>query len=240
MTSDGVEERLVTLAGVPALAAFTGEPAHRAERGTVLLLHGFTAAKEMQRTEAHSLARNGYLAVTLDAVGHGVRRPADFEERFTPERAERSFFELVQQGAGEMTAVLDALVGLGWAHPGHVGACGISMGGITLFGAIAAGCAIDAAVTIVATPRWRQVSPSPHDQLDRFFPTALFMQTATDDVTVSPIGARELHRDLLPRYATAPERLRYLEHRGEPHMFSEHAWHLAWQETLAWFDHHLA
>jgi dipeptidyl aminopeptidase/acylaminoacyl peptidase len=65
------------------------------------------------------------------------------------------------------------------------------------------------------------------------------MQTATDDVTVSPVGARELHRALVPRYAAAPERLRYLEHRGEGHMFSEPAWDLAWRETLAWFDRHL-
>jgi uncharacterized protein len=233
------QERTITLAGVPALVAFADDPARSADRGTVLLLHGLTAAKELQRSEAHSLARRGYLAVTLDAVGHGARRDPDFEARFTPDRAERSFFELVQRGADELPGVVDALAGLGWAQAGRVGACGISMGGITLFGAITARCTLDAVVTIVASPRWSQVAPSPHEQLDRYAPTPLFMQTASDDATVSPAAARELHRALVPRYAAAPERLRYLEHAGEGHMFSAAAWQLAWDETLTWFDRFL-
>jgi len=257
MSGGELREQEVTLAGVPALAAFAGtappfggtdgrgtptvegEPATAAERGTVLLLHGLTASKEVQRTEAHSLARHGYLAVTLDAVAHGARLDPDFAARFTSARGERSFFELVQQGAAELPAVIDALGALGWVRPGRLGACGISMGGITLFGAITARCPLDAVVTIVASPRWRQVEPSPHEQLDRYFPTPLFMQTASDDATVSPFAARGLHRALVPRYATAPDRLRYLEHADEGHMMSAAAWQRTWGETLAWFDRFL-
>jgi dienelactone hydrolase len=239
MSGSDPREQEVTLGGVPALAAVIGDPARAAAQGTVLLLHGFTAGKEAQRTEAHSLARRGYLAITLDAVAHGARRDPDFEARFTPARGERSFFELVQQGAAELPAVIAALTERGWCHPGRLGACGISMGGITLFGAITARCAIDAVVTIVATPRWRQIAPSPHEQLAQYFPTPLFMQTASNDVTVAPASARALYHELVPRYAAAPERLRYLEHAGEGHMFSAPAWQLAWDETLAWFATYL-
>jgi len=103
----------------------------------------------------------------------------------------------------------------------------------------------DPAITIsfgshtVASPRWRQVEPSPHEQLDRYFPTPLFMQTASDDATVSPFAARGLHRALVPRYAAAPDRLRYLEHPGEGHMMSAAAWQRTWGETLAWFERFL-
>jgi uncharacterized protein len=239
MSGPELREQLITLAGAPALVASTSDPAVAAARGTVLVLHGFTASKEVQRTEAHALAAHGYLAVTLDAVGHGARRYPDFEARFATQ-GERQFFDVVQRSADELPGVLDALRALGWAHAGRIGACGISMGGYILFGAITARCAIDAVAAIVASPRWRGVPDSPHHQIDRYAPTALLMHTASDDVVVPPDDARELHRALVPRYAAAPDRLRYVEHAGEGHMLSEATWHVAWADVLAWFRRHLA
>ncbi|HEX4419803.1 MAG TPA: alpha/beta hydrolase [Kofleriaceae bacterium] len=226
---------------MPALLASMREPEAAAERGTVLLLHGFTAGKESQRNEAHSLARQGYLAVTLDAVGHGERRYPDFEQRFLhqDEATDRAFFTIVEQGAAEIAGVIAALHEQGWARPGRVGGCGISMGGFTLFGAIVARCALDAVVTIVASPHWRHTDHSPHTQLDRYAHTPLLMQAAERDATVPPAPIRVLYEALIPRYAAAPDRLRYVEHAGEGHMFSAEAWHRAWDDALAWFDRFL-
>jgi len=99
----------IALADVPALVAAAGPPAAAAERGTVLRLHGLTASKDIQRTEAHSLAAQGYVAVTIDAVGHGARRYHDFDDRFSGNRGERSFFDVVQRTADELPGVLEAL-----------------------------------------------------------------------------------------------------------------------------------
>ena len=237
-----VHEQLAALAGVPALVASTGDPARAAMRGTVLLLHGFTARKEVQRTEAHSLARHGYLAVTLDAVGHGERAYPDFAARFPPadlDRFDRAFFAVVAAGAAELAAVVAALGERAWAHPGRVGACGISMGGFTLLGAITAGCPLAAAVAIVASPCWRMQPRSPHAELDRYYPTPLLLHTGERDDVVAPDDARALHAALVPRYAAVPERLRYVEHAGEGHMFSAPAWQRTWADTLAWYDRFL-
>lgn len=231
-------EQSIELAGVPALASSYGEALAAARRGTVLLLHGLTVSKEAQRTEALSLARHGYLAVSLDAVGHGARRYPDFEQRFAAD-GEGAFFDTVRQTAAELPAVLAALRERAWALPGRVGACGISMGGYVLFAALAAQVALDAVVTLVASPQWPGRADSPHLVAERFAPVALFMQTASDDQTVPPSGARALHQALLPRYADSPHRLAYLEHDGIGHMFSEQSWHLAWGETLRWFDRFL-
>jgi uncharacterized protein len=239
MSTADHREQVISLAGVPALAVASGAPGAAAERGTILLLHGLTAAKEVQRTEASSLADHGYLAVTIDAVGHGARRYADFDARFADDRGEASFFEVVRRTAEEIPAVLAALTDLGWTRPGRVGACGISMGGFILFGAITARCALDAVATIVASPRWLHGPTSPHAELDRFFPTPLLMQTGAHDPVVPPADAHDLHEALAPRYASAPDRLRYLEHAGEAHMFSERAWRRAWGEVPTWFDRHL-
>jgi alpha-beta hydrolase superfamily lysophospholipase len=236
------------LAGVPALATSVGFAEQAAERGTVLILHGKTARKEAQHRDARSLAERGYLAVALDAVGHGERRYVDFEARFAagdPARAERSFFEVVQQSAVELPIVLEAMAARGWAHPGRVGAVGISMGGFILFGAVAARCRLDGVATIGASPVWRGAGGaaggerSPHQRLGRFFPTPLLMVTGADDPVVPPSPARELHAQLLPRYEKAPERLRYLECAGEEHLFSPPAWDLAWSEVCAWFERFL-
>ena len=235
MSDMELQEHLVTLAQVPALVVAAEPPAAAAERGTVLVLHGLTASKETQRTEAHSLAERGYLAVAIDAVGHGARRYRDFEARFSAEHGERSFFDVVQRTADELPSVLDALARLGWTRPGCIGACGFSMGGFILLGAMSSRCAFDAVATVVASPRWLHVPESPHERLDRFFPTPLLMQTAGDDLVVSPSAARELHGALTPRYDSAPERLRYVEYPGEDHMVSEPTWRLAWNEILTWF-----
>lgn len=65
------------------------------------------------------------------------------------------------------------------------------------------------------------------------------MQVGAHDPVVPPAGAHDLHEALAPRYASAPDRLRYVEHAGEAHMFSERAWHRAWAEVLAWLERHL-
>jgi hypothetical protein len=80
---------------------------------------------------------------------------------------------------------------------------------------------------------------SPHEQPGRFFPTALLVQTAGADATVPPAAAREFCEELIPYYRSAPERLRYVEHPGESHLFSPDGWDRAWTEVLAWFDRFL-
>lgn len=62
----------------------------------------------------------------------------------------------------------------------------------------------------------------------------LFSATAAADDTVPPAAARALHAALAPRYAAAPERLRYLEVPGAGHVMPERAWRGIWEEAPAW------
>ena len=226
-------EQRVLLGETPALVVGDGPTLAPGPRGTVVLIPGLGGSKEVQRPEAQLLAWQGYLAVILDAVGHGERRYPDFEHRFSPDQWDASFREVVSRTAEELSRVLGALAERGGSRPGAVGVCGISMGGAILYEALGAKLALDAAVAIIAPP---PRGPQVHERLEHFFPTPLLMQTAGADSLVPAHEARELHHALLPRYASAPERLRYFEHPGEEHTFTEAGWGRAWEEVLGWFN----
>ena len=226
-------EQRVMLGEAPALVVGDGPTLAPGPRGTVVLIHGLGGAKEVQRPEAQLLARHGYLAVILDAVGHGERRYPDFEQRFSPDHWDQSFREVVSRSAAELPRVLGALAERGGSRPGAVAVCGISMGGAILLEALGPELALDAAVTIIAPPPRGPHGPA---RLERFFPTPLLMQAAGADSLVPAQDARDFHHALLPRYASAPERLRYSEHPGEEHMFTEAGWGRVWEEVLGWFD----
>jgi len=226
----------VTLAGAPALVV---RP-EGASRGAALVFHGLGASKEVQLPELRRLAFAGFTAIGVDNVGHGARRDSDFEARLSRERADQSFFEAVAATAAEVRGLKDAVSERRWAEPDRIGALGISMGAAVVFGAIASGASLAAAVAIVGTPVWRHQSFSPHERLDAFFPTALLCINSGNDEIVPPAGARELCRELAPRYSGAPERLDFIELPGERHMMSQQAWDFALDRAVAWFERFLA
>jgi dienelactone hydrolase len=202
----------------------------------VLVYHGLSADKEIQRKEIVTLAEAGLLAVGIDAAGHGERRLPDFEERFADpwgEETESLFFSLVQETLHEVPAVLDALEATGLAAPDRLALFGISMGAYITYGTIPAEPRIRAAVALLGSPEWPHPD-SPHHQADRFFPTALLSITGGKDVNVPPESARAFHSTLEPYYRAAPERLRYLEIPGAPHMMSEEDWGIAMREAVGW------
>lgn len=241
MLQEPLRQQPVALAGVPALLTSHLAPERAAERGTVLVLHGLTASKEIQGNESRALAELGYLAVAIDAVGHGARRYPDFDARFPvddPARGERSFYDVVEQTQAELPLVIGELLQRGWALPGKLGGFGISMGGFILLGAVTDRCPLDAVVTVVSSPR-RTLGDSPHQHLDRFFPTPLLMITCGKDAVVPTGPVRETAAQLAPYYEGGPRRLRYLELAEEDHMFTPPGWKVAWDATCDWFAHFL-
>ena len=158
-----------TLAGAPALLVGGGPP----YRGTVLVYHGLGSEKETQEKEIFALARRGFLAVGIDAVGHGERRYSDFDERMKSEAFHLDFLQMVRQTADEVPRLIEALRSQS-DNLGKIGLTGISMGGCIAFAAAAAVSQshLSAVAPILATPDWslggrRPVTPewwqdSPH------------------------------------------------------------------------------
>ncbi len=226
-----------SLAGAPVLACHRGSREQALGRGVVLFFHGLGASKEVHERELRLFAEQGLFAVGVDAVGHGERRYPDFDGRFDHgnPRLEEEFLEVVQATAREVPALLDALVAEHGADPARLGIGGASLGGYITYAALVEERRLRAAVPLIASPEWNLPLPaSPHQHLERFFPVALFSQTAGRDEVVRSSDTRGFHARLEPFYARAPERLRYREFPESAHMMRAEDWEEATRDAVAW------
>lgn len=235
----------ISLAGAPALLLGQGHP----YRGTVLLYHGLSSSKETQEKELEQLARHSFLAVGIDAVGHGERRYADFEQRMDSDRWYLEMLSMVQETAREVPSVIAHLRELSDGL-GEVALVGISMGACIVYSALAHhDLPLKAAVPILGSPDfsmggrrplpedwWEQ---SPHHRPDRFAPLPMLIQNAGQDQHVSPEPARDFAGKLQPHYQSCPHRLEYVEYSESDHFMRPQDWEAMWNRTMNWCAHYL-
>ena len=226
-----------TIGGVPLLLATPDDAA--GPLPAVLWFHGFGVDKETHRKELRQLADAGFLAVGVDAAGHGERRLPDLDARQAAPHAQalRTMVELASRTADEVPNVVGGLVDDGLADGGRIGVVGVSMGGYVVYRAVLAEPRIRAAVSILGSPEWPE-GDSPHQHLDGFRHTALLSVTAQRDENVRPAAARELHRRLAEVDPASPLH-RYVELPGAVHLMSEEHWNQAMGETVRWLSLYL-
>jgi dienelactone hydrolase len=233
-----------SVAGVPALLRYRGSPEVAAGRGTVLFYHGFGGTKERPDAYLTALAEAGFLAVSLDAVGHGERRLADFDLIFNEERwdadfeaTETDFLKLIDDTAAEVPSIIDDLLSRGWAREDGVGVSGRSLGGNVCYAAVLADTRVRAIAPIVGSPEWTLPRPhSPHHHPDRFFPAAILSQAAEFDEHCPPGPIRAFHAALKPWYTREPDRIRYVEYPGVGHFLTPELDAGSCARMVAWFE----
>jgi dienelactone hydrolase len=236
MSQIDVERRVI--GRVPALLA-----APRDRSGplpTVLWFHGFGADKDVHRPELEQLAERGFLAVGIDAAGHGERRLADLDARIAVPHADalQTMLSLVATTVDELRDVLRTLIDAGIADRQRISAVGISMGGYLVYRAVVVEPMIRTAVALLGSPEWPG-GDSPHSHPRAFDATALLSITAECDESVPPDAARRFHRGLA-RTHPSPRRIRYIELVGAEHLMDENSWRIAMTETTSWLITHNA
>ena len=217
-------------------------------RGTVLVYHGLTACKETQEKELAGLARRGFLAVGVDAVGHGERRYPDLEQRMSDENSHVHFLEMVRASVVEIPGLVCGIKKL-FPNHGSFGLTGISMGGYIAFAAGAVCDDIRAIAPILGSPDWSARSPrplpepwynaSPHHHPERIYPKALLAQNAGKDEHVNPLPTRDFMERAKESYRDCPERLQHYEYPDSGHFMREADWNQLWERTVQWFEKYL-
>lgn len=214
-----------TLAGVPALVYGTDRPGSALEHGTVLFYHGFGGSKASSEPYLTALAGQGFLAVGLDAVGHGARRFPGFDIMFSARRwhdhfeeTESDFLRVIDQTAAEVPAVIDALTACGWAREDALGIAGRSLGGSVAYAAVLADSRVRAMASVVGSPQWTLPRPqSPHNHPHRFFPAAVLSIAAELDEHSPPAQIRDFHSGLRHWYTRDSSRNEFVEYPGTGH-----------------------
>jgi uncharacterized protein len=210
--------------------------------GTILVYHGLGACKETQRPECRILADAGFVAVGVDAWGHGARRLPDFESLVSGPDSHRALLEMVLFSVEEIPAIIDALHARLGAAAGQLGLVGISFGAYIAFDAARRERRLRLAIPILGSPDWTvgargdewMLGQSPHLSPHAFAPTALLMINAGLDENVPPAAARSFAETLAPCYRDTPDRLRYLEYPSSGHFMREEDWHDAWVSCVGW------
>jgi len=234
----------IAIAGAPAVLTSRQPPHVAAERGTVLVYHGFGGEKHGLEPLADGLADAGFLAVSVDIVGHGDRRLPDWDEVFSDQRwaddeaaTEARFLTLLNATAIEVPAIVDELFARGWAYDGRLGITGRSMGGEVSYAAILHEPRVTAAAPMVGSPEWTLPWPeSPHRHAERFYPVPILAHNGELDEYVPARYVRDFRDRLTPLYAASPERLRFIEYPGHGHFLTPELWQEAYQRVVAWFE----
>ncbi len=204
------------LDAVPLLAM--AEQPHGPYPGTVLLYHGLKADKSTHRKELTQIAERGFLAIGVDAHGHGERKTEG-----------QGFLELVRPTVAELPMLIERLSQM--EDTGPFGVTGISMGGYIAFAAPRATRRVRAVVPILGSPVWPDSDDSPHLEPEAYQGVALFAWNAGQDVNVPPGPAREFTRAIGQTYREYPK---------SDHFMRPKDWEDGWRRTLDWFGAHLS
>ena len=228
-----------TLAGVPVLLARDAPRApNDAPLPVVLWFHGFRAAAADNQGELTRIAAEGFLAVGVDAVGHGERRDPEIAARIaaSPTGALPVMLAQADATAAELPALVRALADAELGDPSRVSLVGVSMGGFLAYRAATVLPGLRAVVALLGSPEWPG-DHSPHRRPHAFHDLALLSITAELDASVPPAAARRFHAALAVAHPD-PARARHVELSGAEHLMSAAQWDAAMAAMLDWLRRH--
>ncbi|MFN8611125.1 MAG: alpha/beta hydrolase family protein [Vulcanimicrobiota bacterium] len=219
-------ERSFSFAGIPLLAlSQDGRP-----RPTVLFYHGLHTDKETHRRELESLAQRGFLALGVDAAGHGGRRMPDLSGFIKRGPLLQQVAKLLRPSLAEIPLLLDFLEAEGY---GPFGLCGISFGGLLGYAAPTYDIRLRAVAAILADPSWCH----PYEHVGAYEKVSLLAWNGGRDQHVSAEPARHFLAHLQAAFPQG--HYEFHEYAESDHFMRPQDWEQGWARTLSWFEQSL-
>lgn len=216
-------ERSFSFGGIPLLAlARDGRP-----RPCVLFYHGLHTDKETHRRELESLAGRGFLALGVDAVGHGQRRMPDLKGFIQRGELLTQATKLLRPTLEEIPLLVDFLEAEGY---GPFGLAGISFGAMLAFAAPPREARLRSVAAVLGDPSWCH----PHAHLGSYEQVALLAWNGGQDVHVDSGPARHWIEHLQHTFPRG--RYEYREFADSDHFMRPEDWEQGWNRTLQWFE----
>ncbi|CAM4059430.1 esterase [Lederbergia lenta] len=126
----------------------------------VFFVHGFTSAKEHNLHFAYLLAERGFRVILPETKLHGERNTG-----IPFEKVSYKFWDIVIQTIGELATIKEEYATRRMVDEERIGLVGTSMGGIITLGALTQYKWIKAAVSLMGSPNYEQLSRSQIAQL---------------------------------------------------------------------------
>ena len=216
-------ERSFSFSGIPLLAVSRdGRP-----RPTVLFYHGLHTDKETHRRELESLAGRGFLALGVDAAGHGGRRMPDLSGFVNRGPLLDQVAKLMRPTLEEIPLLIDFLEAEGY---GPFGMCGISFGGLMAYAAPQREKRLRAIAAILGDPSWCQ----PYEHVAHYQGVDLLAWNGGADQHVAAEPARHWMAHLAASFAHG--RYEFREYPESDHFMRPQDWEDGWNRTLTWFE----
>ncbi|NRD78404.1 esterase [Bacillus sp. BRMEA1] len=226
----------------------------------IIFIHGFTSGKENNLHYAYLLAEKGFRVLLPEALYHGERAQGLSEKELFAH-----FWEIVLMTIKEVSLLKDYFVESALADEERIGIAGTSMGGIATLGALTQYPWIKAAVSLMGSPTYEQLSLWQLEQLKSqgmklpFNESDIEKQLSilrTYDLSQQPekLNSRpllfwhgkkdpivpfsftfEFYESLENQYFNQPERIKFIADEHADHKVSREGL----QATIDWFENHL-
>jgi fermentation-respiration switch protein FrsA (DUF1100 family) len=215
----------------------------------ILALHGYTGNKETMLPLIEPLAGAGFVVAAPDAKYHGERSDARWAQ-FAQENESLAISRAVFETAGDLPALIDALLAKPYTRPdaaGGIGVVGVSMGALTFYAAVPLEARLTVAVSIIGGGAWgdrfdeqfASLSPDVRamlrerdalNHLDAFARLSFLLLAGELDPVLPAWATQTLYDALHPRIPDA-ERLRLVIEPGIDHTVTP----TMGMEAIAWF-----
>ena len=213
----------------------------------IIFSHGFTGKKEDWRGHMSELAENGYYTVAVDNRLHGERKDAGLGSVISSDGKVNfcGVFKAIKENAEDIVRLINHFTAKTEIDQSRIGMVGVSMGGFTTFRAVVMDKRIKVAVPIIASPVWEDIpgdmvaddAPeiirefnnlskeySPSIFVDKFYPTALFMQVGSKDKHFNVEKLKQFYLNVKDFYKNDMSKLELIIFDGIAHEFTEPMW----------------